>query len=549
MERDAEIIKALDFRNKSMQARFGVVRPSFEDVAHWIDPARGRHLGQGDNGDARKQQVLADSTPRKAYRILKSGLMGGLSSPSRPWFKLKLAGYDKPNHEEQVWLDECQRRMYEVMAGSNLYNALSQCYGDLALFGTYGGVLRGSRENIIHVQSYPVGSYLYAENEEGLIDTLHWRLKMTVRQLVKDFGMDNVSDRVKTMWKQNQMNDLVEVCAAIEQRMDRDPMSKLAVDMPVGVYYWERSVKDKLLSRGGLSFAGILGPRWETVVDDPWPISSPGRDALGDVKQLQAQQRDKDTAIQMSYKPPLYGPPMAQKFSYLPGAYNAATQADIAKGGPQPILGIRPDVQWMLANVQETQGRVMEAFYADLFRMASEYGIQGGKDVTATFIAEMKEEKLVVLGPVLESLDRGLLSPLVQGTFHYMQEYEILPEPPKSIVGVGVNVEFVSLLAQAQRAIGVASIERTIGFVGTMAQLQPTVLDNLDGDELLRDFASQVGFPMKSLRDPALVETQREAAAAQAQQQQMMAAAQPMAQAANLLSEASARGQEGLGGL
>ena len=84
MERDAEIIKALDFRNKSMQARFGVVRPSFEDVAHWIDPARGRHLGQGDNGDARKQQVLADSTPRKAYRILKSGLMGGLSSPSRP---------------------------------------------------------------------------------------------------------------------------------------------------------------------------------------------------------------------------------------------------------------------------------------------------------------------------------------------------------------------------------------------------------------------------------------------------------------------------------
>ena len=54
---------------------------------------------------------------------------------------------------------------------------------------------------------------------------------------------------------------------------------------------------------------------------------------------------------------------------------------------------------------------------------------------------------------------------------------------------------------------------------------------------------------MKSLRDPALVETQREAAAAQAQQQQMMAAAQPMAQAANLLSEASARGQEGLGGL
>ena len=544
---DQEIIQALEFRKKSMDTRFGNVRPSFEDVAQWIDPARGRHLGQSDNADRRKALMLVDSTPRKAYRILKSGLMGGLSSPSRPWFKLKLAGYEKPDHEAQVWLDECQRRMYEVLAGSNAYNALSQCYGDLGLFGVYGGVLRGSRESIIHIRSFPVGAYLMAENDEGQVDTLHWTLKMTIRNMVKEFGLENVSDRVKNMYERNQVNDTVDVCAAIEPRLVKDPMSPLAKDRETAIYYWEKGSKDKLLHNGGMSFNGILGPRWETVVDDPWPISSPGRDSLGDVKQLQAQQRDKDTAIQFSYKPPLMGPTPGQKFSYLPGAYNVVTAADLQKGGPRPVVDVRPDVQWMLANVQETQGRIMEAFYADLFRMASEYGMQGAKDVTATAIAEMKEEKLIVLGPVLESLDRGLLSPLIQGTFHYMQEYEILPEPPAAILGVSVQVEFVSLLAQAQRAIGVAAIERTIGFAGTLAQLDPGVMTNLNADETLRDFADQVGFSMKNMRSQKEVDAEREGAAQQAQAQQMMEMAQPMASAASLLSEASARGQTGLG--
>lgn len=517
------------------------------EAARWIDPARGRHLGMGERADRVKHLMLPDSTHRKAYRILKSGLMGGLSSPSRPWFKLKLEGYEKPSHDIQVWLDEVQRLMYLILAGSNAYNALSQCYGDLGLFGCYAGVMRGSYDDVIHIQSFPVGSYVFGENDNGQIDTLHWTLKMTVRQMVERFGLDSVSETVRGMWKRNQMNDRVEVRAAIEPRLQHDPMKpKVAANMPVAVYYREAKVQDKLLHVGGLEYAGILAPRWETVVDDPWPISSPGRDALGDIKQLQAQQRDRDTAVQMGYKPPLMGPAAGAQFSYLPGAYNALTIADIERGGPRPVFQHGLNIQHLDSGIGLTQARVNEAFFADLFRMASEYGMQGAKDVTATAIAEMKEEKLITLGPVLESLDRGLLAPLVQGTFHYMQEADILPPAPDDAVGAQVGVEFISLLAQAQRAIGVAAIERTIGFAGTVAQLQPEVLDSINGDALLRDFADQVGFPASGFHSPEAVEAQRQARAEQAQQQQMMEMAQPMAQAANLLSEANARGQETL---
>lgn len=544
---DRAIIEALAFREKSLRERWDNVQSDMAEAARWIEPARGRHLDQGERADRAKHLMLPDSTHRKAYRILKSGLMGGLSSPSRPWFKLKLQGFEKPDHETQVWLDEVQRRMYLILSTSNAYNALQQCYGDLGLFGCYAGVMHGSFEDVIHIQSFPVGAYVFGEDDNGKVDTLHWTLKMTVRQMVERFGLDNVSPVVAQMWKRNQMNDRVEVRAAIEPRSHRDPMKgAIASNMPVAVYYREAKVQDKLLHKGGLERSGILAPRWETVVDDPWPISSPGRDAVGDIKQLQAQQRDRDTAVQMGYKPPLVGPVAGTQFSYLPGAYNALTVADLDKGAPRPIFQNQMNIQHLDQGIAVTQARVSEAFFADLFRMASEYGMAGAKDVTATAIAAMQEEKLIVLGPVLESLDRGLLSPIIEGTFHYMQEADLVPPPPRHVAGAQVSVEFTSLLAQAQRAIGVAAIERTIGFAATLAQVQQGVLDNLDGDALLRDFADQVGFPASGFRSPEAVEAQRAAAAEQAQQQQMMEMAQPMAQAASLFSEANARGQEAL---
>lgn len=545
---DKDLIRALEFRRKSMDRAYGVFRPSFEDAADWIDPARGSGFTGDRDADRRKQRILIDSTPRKAFRTLKAGLMSGLSSPSRPWFKLKLAGYDEPSHVVQEWLDECQRRMYEVFAASNTYNALAQCYGDLGLFGTYAGVIRGSKENIIHAQSYPMGSYVYGENDEGQVDTLHWSLDMTVRQVVQTFGMDNVSDRIRNMFNNNQMQETVKVNAAIEPRLERDPMSPTNRNMPFAVYYWEDKAREDLLMQSGRRVSGIMAPRWETVEGNPWPSSSPGRDAVGDVRQLQAQQRDLAEAIRMGFKPPLVGPAM-QSVSYLPGAYNPMTMADLQKGGPRPLLeGVRIDIGAMQALIQDTQARVQEAMFADLFRMASEYGIEGGKNVTATFISEIKEEKLIVLGPVLESLDRGLLSPIVETTFHYMQEADILPIAPEEVVGAKVQVEFISLLAQAQRSIGVSQIERTVGFAGTMAQLNPTVLDNVDMDAMFRDFSRQVGLNAKNLRTPEEVEAEREGRAQQAQQQQLMEQAQPLAQAANLISEAGERGVAGLNG-
>ena len=549
MEKDQSALLAdLTRRRNGMDAEYDLWESHFRELRDAIQPTRGRFsLGEARQDSTINKRII-DSSGRKGLRTLKSGLMAGMTSPSRPWFKLGLhddSNADDPDVKE--YLHKVEKRMYTVLRGSNIYRTLDACYGDLGLYGTFGGLLVGDFENVIHSHAFPMGLYRVAENDKGVVDTLHWDVRMTVSQVVKKFGLDQVSISVKNRYENNDLHSFVDVRACVEPRLERDPMSPLASDMPVAAYYWEKNSTTKLLTVSGHSVNGVLGPRWESVEGESWAVSSPGMDSLGDCVQLQQQHIDKAKAIQMSYNPPMQAPAgFKKRYRNVPGGITTANTADLQKGGLRPTHEVRPDVQWLLQDINETRNRLNESFYADLFRMASQYGIEGVKNVTATAIAEMHEEKLIALGPVLESLDHGLLTPIIETTFHYMQEAEILPPAPESLNGKPIKVEFISLLAQAQKAIGLASIERTVGFVGSLAQIKPEALDKLDADATIDEFADQVGPP------PGIIVTTKQAAetraarAKQMQQQQMLEQAQPLAQAANLISEASERGAQGL---
>ena len=106
-----------------------------------------------------------------------------------------------------------------------------------------------------------------------------------------------------------------------------------------------------------------------------------------------------------------------------------------------------------------------------------------------------------------------------------------------------IQVEFVSVLAQAQRMLGISQTERAVSFVGNLAGAWPDALDNVDPDEIVRDYWERSGAPAKGLRDARERDQLR---ASRAKQQQMAQAAamapamQQGADAARLLSETDA---------
>jgi hypothetical protein len=243
---------------------------------------------------------------------------------------------------------------------------------------------------------------------------------------------------------------------------------------------------------------------------------SPGMEALGDVKQLQHEQLRKAQAIDYQTKPPLQVPASMKNrdIEMLPGGISYYDGA--ANNGIKTAFEVNLNLQYLLNDIMDCRERVRGAFYADLFLMLANAG--PNTRMTATEVAERHEEKLIMLGPVLERLHNELLAPLVDTTFTRMVQAGIVPPAPQELQGMDLNIEFVSMLAQAQRAIGTNAVDRFVGNLGAIAQMKPDILDKFDQDEWADVYADMLGI------DPALIIADKDVAIIRQARAQAMAA-------------------------
>ena len=102
---------------------------------------------------------------------------------------------------------------------------------------------------------------------------------------------------------------------------------------------------------------------------------------------------------------------------------------------------------------------------------------------------------------------------------------------PEEISASEIKVNFVSLLAQAQKQVAIPSVQNVLGIVGNVVGIYPEAADNIHIDNVVREVAAMSGAPEKILRSSDEVDAMREQRAAQqqamAQQGQMLQAAQP----------------------
>ena len=147
-----------------------------------------------------------------------------------------------------------------------------------------------------------------------------------------------------------------------------------------------------------------------------------------------------------------------------------------------------------------------------------------------------------MLGPVLERLHDELLSPLIDLTFARCVRTGILPPPPPELAGSDLKIEFIGPLAQAQRAVGLGSVDRLLGTVGAIAngKQDPSVWDKIDADQVVDVYADMLGVDPSLIVADDQVALIREDRAKQQQAMNMAAMAQPakdMATAAKTASE------------
>jgi hypothetical protein len=528
----------MELREK-VQSRWDALKEERSSwMSHWKDisevllPRAGRFLPTENNrgGKAAFRKIL-DSTGTRALRTLSGGMMSGMTSPARPWFRLTTFNPElDESYEVKVWMSQVTSLMQMVFYKSNTYRALQMAYEELGAFGTSATLIYDDFDRVIHCHPLTIGEFAIATDSRGRVNTVYREFRMTVAMLVQEFGLANVSRAVKDMYDRGQLDEWVEVINAIEPRTERDPRKTDAKNMPyLSVYFEKSGDKGKVLRETGFTEFPAMCARWSVTGGDIYG-TSPGMEALGDLCQLQQMQFRKSQAIDYKVHPPVLIPSEMKNMGtqFLPGGvipYSNAQQAQQIRSAYMVDL----DLNSLLVDIQDVRQRINEAFYRDIFMLMVN---STDKTMTATEVTERHEEKMLLMGPVLERLNAEMLDPLINIVFNKLVQADLLPPLPEDLQGQQLNVEFISILAQAQKAISTNSVDRMFSVLGNLAGMKPDIVDNVDLDFWPQWYADALGVDPRFIVSGKKVAVIREQRAQADQQAAAMEQLQGATQAA-----------------
>ena len=518
-------------------------RSSF--ISHWrelseyIDPVRGRFFTSDRNKGERRNNKIINSRGGQALRTYQSGMFTGIMSPARPWFKLETLDADIMSSEPaKVWLYQVEERMRAILMDSNLYSMAPVALGEHGLFGTAAMSQIDDFDSVARFYTHTVGSYMIAQNDRHIIDTFVLERERTVAQLVSQYGMDKVSGHVRNKMERNQGQTWIPVTQYIAPNEKYNPDDESVVAMPFKSCVFETGTSDgQYLSKSGFEEFPVHVARFALTAEDVYSTNSPGMIALGDIKGLQMMERRKAQAIDKMVNPPLKGPPSLRDVpvSSLPGGLTVY-DGDGTREGLSTVYQVEPRINEMRQEIASVEARINEAYFVDLFLAIS--SMQGVQPRNQLELSQRNEERLLMLGPSLERLQQDFLSKIVERLFNQVMRANIMPPPPEELAGVSLNIRFVSAIAQAQRSHEVGTMERAVGFAGSLAQFDPSVLDKLNTDASFERYVQLIGGNPSILVPDAEVAEMR--AAREEQKKQQAQAIQAQQKASALSSTAKA---------
>jgi hypothetical protein len=524
------------------------VRHDYEDewrqIARFAQPSRSRFLATDrDKGGQRRlwNKRMFDPHGIEAFRTLTNGMTSGLTSASRPWFTLRLPD-DELNEQEGVreWLSDVEQRMYAFLSGTNFYGAAKTGYGEMGLFGTEACVMVEHRTAGAVCHTLTAGEYWIGISDAMVPDTLVRVCPLSARQVVQMLGKDT-PEHVRKSYDTGDGERTIELYQLIEPNADFEP-DRIS-SKPWRSVYWDPMCDkaDGVLRERGFEEQPFWAPRWDVVGGDTYGIS-PGMEALPALRELQMQAKRRNEAIDFMVKPEKIVK-AGIRLTGEPGRTVSAASVD--KDGV--LIPYQMPYQAVAAvgdEIDKCRLQIDGLSFADLFNAIT--NMRGIQPRNVEEIASRNEEKLTQLGPVIERVSNEKLEVAIDRTFGIMMRGGMLPRSPDALADMKIDVEFVSILSQMQRAVGVGQIERTVGFVGNVAGAVPEVLDKLDTDELIDEYASRAGVPPSVIRSKKKVDEIR-AARAEQQNAEKAAAVMPAvkdgADAARLLSETRVGGE------
>lgn len=497
-------------------------KTSWKELSEYINPTRGHFDGQPNRGNMIDHQKVLDGYATLACETLAAGLLSGMTSPARPWFKLAVDDFLMDAIPDiRAWLDEVEKGILRVLGQSNIYQSLYGIYKELGTFATGCMAVLSDPISVVRAHSFTAGEYALGLDGTGRVGTFSREYWMSVNQLVNTFGLENCSNQVQADWNQNKRNNWYPVKHLIAKNRNQVEGAIGNAGMGYHSLYWDAGhSSNKFLGQRGFKLFPILAPRWETVTTHQVYGKGPGWHSLGDIKQLQKTADDKLKLQEKLHNPPVTADSDIEgNPNLIPGGVTK-TSPNTPEGGVRPAYTVPDALSSFIEMENHLKENIDKFYFVNLFHMLMN---MDKTNMTATEIAERQQEKIMMMGPILHRLQEELLDPLINLVFNIMYEQRMLPPPPLELEGADLKIRYISILAQAQEAIGVQQINRVLATILPISERAPSILDNFDMDELAKQVNEMEGAPAKIIRDPEEVAEMRE-------QRQQIEGAQEMAE-------------------
>lgn len=452
------------------------VWPQMQDIVHT----------EKDDNDNRVRTVdIYDVTAILASERMTTGIIGNMMPVGTRMFEFASEDEDEnADTETKARLSIATAMVHKILWQSNFIGQVANLVRSMVVF-TLGAISMQTVKKRRVFKSYHIRDIFFERNYLNEVDTVFRRIFYTARQAQQAWGDDlgkSVAQDLKNSKNKSKVHEFVH---AVIPNKDFDGKK-------VGSGQWVSliiNIKDKHIveEKGSKSLIYRIVQFGENLDGDMG--YSPSVELLPEIKMVNAMSR---TMIVTGEK--IADPPMMVEDDGIVGqpVTSGGGLIAIRTGAqmPQPWnSGARLDITD--AMIKDRQQTIREGFLNDVFDAVKFHRRQTRAELKEAEVLGVIEEGFVALMPLVKSLTRDLLNPIV---LDILDSLEIdLGIAEKKIVYKG-------RLAMAMAAIEAGAIETFIAKQFDIDQIHHT-LDNIDMDKAARITALDSGVPASVLRD------------------------------------------------
>lgn len=452
-----------------------------------------------DGGKVNRQ--LYASEGRQAVIDFAAGMHGNLTNPTQRWFGIETNKEDAQIPERATWADIAEEKFYEVLAETNFMSQIHEAYIQLGKFNNLCIYSEFDQDKILRYRTRNMRDIYFSEASNGEIDRVYWYYTLTAKQMKEVWG-DKAPDRVNSSITANNAEEEYNLIHVVQKRKKRNLDSLLPKDMPWASYHIFVDEPD-IIEEGGYKEMPYHIARFYKEDGDVYGIG-PSFYLLPSIRQIDFYKVKNAENYEIQLNPPILFPNDDYIIPDTVGPRTYIIGDDVSTGQGVRKLDIAGDIrigELAIANEVEALKR---GFFLD--RFSSLQGIT--KEMTATETAQLINESTRYLGPVVGRLNT-MLRRLLERSFRILLEVGKIPPPPEGMTEF--NIRFESFLTRAQRATELADLDTWLARIGQMAQLDPSVLDIVNSDEVGRGTGEIHGIKQRYINSKKIVAKERQA--------------------------------------